>query len=46
MQDLLVVAMLDGEGDLCEPVEKLILSHVVFASLPICRLEPLFNLHL
>ena len=44
MQDLLVVTVLDGERDLSEPVEKLILRHVVLATLPVSGLEPLLNL--
>lgn len=46
MQDLLVVAMLNSEGDLSEPIKEHILGHVVLAALPIGRLESLLDLHL
>ena len=43
MQDLLVVTVLHGECDLGEPVEELILSHVVFPTLAIDSLEALLD---
>ena len=46
MQDFLVVAMLNSQSDLREPVEKFIFSHVVLLSLTVDRLEALLNLSL
>lgn len=46
MQNLLVVAMLHGEGDLREPVEELVLGHVVLAALPVDSLKALLDLAL
>jgi hypothetical protein len=43
MQNLFVVAMLNGEGDLGEPVQKLILGHIVLAALAVDCLEALLN---
>ena len=46
MQDFLVVAMLDSQRDLSEPVEKFIFRHVVLPALPISSLESLLDLAL
>ena len=46
MKDLFVVAVLDGECNLREPVQKLVLSQVILATLTVYRFEALFDLAL
>ena len=46
MQDFLVMAVLDRQRDLSEPIEEFIFSHVVFLAIPVCLLEALLDLAL